>query len=910
MATTAAAAPSTVNLGGSGEHGVRLASTGHPSIHLGRLTEDPESRVVYIEHRGVTICEVRSPKHGVFTSSASERLGPLTVPHEHVGPTCACEDPQHALALSPVQTSGSLWPVATQSARGACDDPAVVDLLVYYTTDAMMAAGGEAQIEAEILLGLANTNTSLLDSNIPASINLVASLELDYAETGSGFTDINQIRSINDGVVDEIHATRDELRADLVMLVTDTSAPCGIAGYGLFAGATPAPDNSFSVINRNCIGGGVLVFAHEIGHNLGVFHDWPSDQYAYGATIYAKGYTAPDDAFRTVMSISANAPRQLLFSSPDIEIGGQPAGKPFDPDAPNIYWDQPADAARAIRETIHIVAGFRSNDHDGDGICDADEILAGTAQDVNGNGIPDEAEFDCNRDGIPDSFQIAGNPSLDANSNGLLDSCEPSRLYVNAAASGDATGTSWQDAHTDLQDALLIARRSLGTVSEIWVAAGSYCPSRVDARGLAFEIPSGVTLLGGFDGTETVAEDADPIANSTILTGDALGDDGPDFTNRADNSFNVVRASENDFGAITIDGFTIRGGNADLTEPTGFLNYHRGGGMTIFRADVTMSRCIFTDNQGSAAGALYVSNFSTTFFTDCDFIANRALYQSAGAVYTQNNPATNFPTFDRCRFYGNTAPSSGGAVTNIGGTPTYINCLFVGNSSGSRAGAMGNSGAVNTPAIITNCTFVNNWAGSGGNGSAIENFRSAPTITNSIFWNNGNGPGTRINIENIGTESVDTVVANSLVEGWVPGDIGSNIVTGDPMFASLPSESDYGDLSLTAGSAAIDAADNTQLPAFITLDFAANPRFVDDPGTVDTGIGTAPIADLGAYEFQPSGTNCPADVNGDGTVNLDDLDIVLSNFGQQTSNGDTNSDGTVNLDDLDAVLSAFGTSCD
>jgi len=54
---------------------------------------------------------------------------------------------------------------------------------------------------------------------------------------------------------------------------------------------------------------------------------------------------------------------------------------------------------------------------------------------------------------------------------------------------------------------------------------------------------------------------------------------------------------------------------------------------------------------------------------------------------------------------------------------------------------------------------------------------------------------------------------------------------------------------------------------------------------------------------------CPADVTGDGEVNLADLNLVLANFGQQTDDGDTNGDGVVDLADLNAVLAAFGTSC-
>lgn len=60
----------------------------------------------------------------------------------------------------------------------------------------------------------------------------------------------------------------------------------------------------------------------------------------------------------------------------------------------------------------------------------------------------------------------------------------------------------------------------------------------------------------------------------------------------------------------------------------------------------------------------------------------------------------------------------------------------------------------------------------------------------------------------------------------------------------------------------------------------------------------------------PSPPSCPGDVNGDGQVDLIDLNLVLANFGAQTSSGDANGDGVVNLLDLNLVLSAFGSACD
>lgn len=53
----------------------------------------------------------------------------------------------------------------------------------------------------------------------------------------------------------------------------------------------------------------------------------------------------------------------------------------------------------------------------------------------------------------------------------------------------------------------------------------------------------------------------------------------------------------------------------------------------------------------------------------------------------------------------------------------------------------------------------------------------------------------------------------------------------------------------------------------------------------------------------------PGDVNGDGSVDLADLNLVLANFGQTTSVGDANGDGVVDLADLNLVLANFGASC-
>ncbi len=79
-------------------------------------------------------------------------------------------------------------------------------------------------------------------------------------------------------------------------------------------------------------------------------------------------------------------------------------------------------------------------------------------------------------------------------------------IYVDADATGAATGLSWTNAFTTVQDALAVAQPG----DEIWVAEGVYYPDEGagqtnNARASTFQLLDGVALYGGFAGTETGA---------------------------------------------------------------------------------------------------------------------------------------------------------------------------------------------------------------------------------------------------------------------------------------------------------------------------------------------------------------------------------------------------------------------
>ena len=425
-------------------------------------------------------------------------------------------------------------------------------------------------------------------------------------------------------------------------------------------------------------------------------------------------------------------------------------------------------------------------------------------------------------------------------------------LYVDSNASGNNDGTSWADAFNDLQDALAAA--TVGT--EIWVAAGTYYPSGDDPS-VSFVIPSGVSLYGGFSGTETDLSQRDVVSNITILEGDS-----PNFLN----SYLVVYIAGSSNNA-RLDGFTISGGNGEY----GTDNY--GGGIKIEGgAEPVLANLTIQLNQNDFGAGLYVNGGIVTI-DKSNFVSNAVInFGTGGAIYADNAVLI----ITNTRFADNTAWESGGIYLSNSSLLTAVNVDFDTNSAfGLNGGALE---AVDSDVSITNGRFYNNYGNPGAgilfsstsadhdlelsqttfttssssDGVAIQSsggFYSSATITNSIFWAN---VGSQINIVDDGS---NLSVSNSIIDAWNITDYAgfsgsimeSNVGTGDPLFTSIGT----GDLTITEGSSAQDFGDVLLLPfddldidgddvtvEVLPLDLAGNPRV--------SGI----YPDAGAYELQ------------------------------------------------------------
>ncbi len=251
-------------------------------------------------------------------------------------------------------------------------------------------------------------------------------------------------------------------------------------------------------------------------------------------------------------------------------------------------------------------------------------------------------------------------------------------------------------------------------------------------------------------------------------------------------------------------------------------------------ASPNISGCVITANRHAG---IYLSD-SGAVVSDCTVTDN----QGVGIKSVGDEDSTIF----NCVITGNQQ-----AGVEMEHSSLISNCLIAGNR---------HHGVLGDYASITNCTVAGN-ALSGVSGDSTE-------IVNSVFWNNWPDQI----VDDLGTCSVGY---SNIQTDW-PGD---GNIDADPRFISpgywvdandpnallYPGDPNSvwidGDYNLQASSPCIDAGDNAAVvPDIADLDGDSNTseptpkdlddnvRFVDYPGVSDTGSGTAPIVDMGAYE--------------------------------------------------------------
>ena len=484
------------------------------------------------------------------------------------------------------------------------------------------------------------------------------------------------------------------------------------------------------------------------------------------------------------------------------------------------------------------------------------------------------------------------------------------RVYVDAAALGSNDGSSWADAYTDLRQALNSGATEVWVAQGTYhpdIPNGDRSRSFVIHSGQQVYggFRAGATSLAERDpGAYPTVLSGDLNENDTPTGGNmsenayhvVFADGAPDFildgfTIRSGNAYVAQYGAgawfNNSSGVIR--GCTIEKNVASVA-----------AGILMSNAAVQVNSCVFRNNSAwsGSGGGLYVQNDGTPVSVEIAsslFEDNTALVNGApgdgGAMYLSGQATVNIHhcVFQRnkadWRFTDDRYPAGGGAIVHltaraliwnclfkdntamIGGAlwcardATLVNCVFMQNTAIERSGTYGDFGGLGgaiyafvTAPMLINCTIYRNTAKTGG---GIVAQQSSVGLRNSILWHNtSQAEGATLREQQIVGSAT---FRYSLVEGLLTPSPGQDppdpsnfpgCLDTDPLFVDadgVPPDN----VRLTAQSPAVDAGENAVYPETLpSLDADEKPRFIEAPSAPNTGLGTAPLIDMGAYEMQ------------------------------------------------------------
>ncbi|MFO0826641.1 MAG: right-handed parallel beta-helix repeat-containing protein [Phycisphaerales bacterium] len=368
-----------------------------------------------------------------------------------------------------------------------------------------------------------------------------------------------------------------------------------------------------------------------------------------------------------------------------------------------------------------------------------------------------------------------------------------------------------------------------------------------------------------------------------------------------------------------------------------------GGAVAITGANPTIRRCIFSANVCSNAygGGIFIDFSSKATIVGCTFAGN-----STSGIYSESESPC---VIVNCLFSGNDngllgGASPGGGVHAISTATQIINCTFTGNvgsAVGTKATIVNSIladsvSSTGEPLVaqvsgipgnfsINFCNVENGWSGPGSNNISADpqfaqlargTWKLAPfydssanltvyTDTDAAFV-----PGAlvgRIINPDTAQQRRQYIAANDATTISVHGNFTLDDLPTfgfDNLIVEVNDAYAIFDARPSAGSPVVDAGKNEAVPRSVLVDLDGYPRFVDDPEQPDTGIGRAPLVDMGAFERQ---VPLAADLDGNGTVGASDLGILLGAWGTSDAAADLDDDGVVGSTDLGILLGAWAT---
>lgn len=405
-----------------------------------------------------------------------------------------------------------------------------------------------------------------------------------------------------------------------------------------------------------------------------------------------------------------------------------------------------------------------------------------------------------------------------------------SQIYVDINATGDNNGTSWQNAFTHLQPALDLANDS----DTIWVAEGVYNPmdytdgaSTDNSQLRSFHFTGkNISIYGGFAGDEVTLSQRDFNNNETIFSGDFNSDDvvtgsgnSLQISNNEDNAYNVFSITDVDY--VTIDGCTIKGGNADHHSSFGFgneeIHTNRGGGIFVWsdQDDWTVNIINSTIKENASileGGGVYVRTYThkSTLNIKKSRITNNSSVKGAGVFSSsRRNDGITEVLVEETTITGNLSSRWGGGVCSVvpNSVVTVHNSTISNNSAEYGGGIYSYPKAEDYPAssrvTVNNSTINGNSASYDGGGvycySRAESFFSVDdantiidvnysTISDNTAARRGGGIYAESSVSNTNSETIVqvSILNSTLVDN--EANSGGNSITYASRFSNNASK--------------------------------------------------------------------------------------------------------------------------
>jgi len=329
-----------------------------------------------------------------------------------------------------------------------------------------------------------------------------------------------------------------------------------------------------------------------------------------------------------------------------------------------------------------------------------------------------------------------------------------------------------------------------------------------------------------------------------------------------------------------------------------------GAGMCLIGTRSTIDDCTISDNMAEYGGGAYwyVSDVNITNCTVNNNIAATRTYCSGGGLYCLNSTTR----IKDCVMTLNQAQGFGGAVYIVGpnlpgGAQEVTNCLITQNTVGLDGAGL--SFNVDATPVISNCTLTNNFvAGPQGSGGGMNCYDAYVQVINTIFWNN------------IAATGAEIAVGNPLEPSNPPAGVTvaySDVAGGEEFVHVSPGcvlNWDAGNIDadplFTSGHhlSHIDVGDIADSPCVDAgSDLAAVLNLNRSTTRIDS-VPDAEIVDMG-YHYELRSILCDCDM--DGIVDMLDLAIMFSYWLEKScemfydcEGADTDSDRDVDLVDF------------